>query len=236
VSLKRILFLLPLLAVLMLSLALHAPARLLGGLLPPVLGAEAWGGSCLQGQLSGHYRGQAYYVSWVAAPEALLRGTLRASFSLQGPISAAVSAERRPGGWSAEMDEVTLTPAAASWFGAQMQTPAWQGRQLAVSRARDGIWHDAAGALRTAGGPLQLVLQGQTHAIVLPPARIVLSVRDERLHIDLQQADRKPLGAVILTADGRIEWQLRDRLLRLKAGYASQNDPDLIVLKVSEPL
>lgn len=233
---KRILLTLPVLVVLALSLSLHAPARLLAGLVPVGLGVERWGGTLADGQVSGRFRQQPFHVSWALELPALFRLSLQARVRVQGPLEADLVFQRHPLGWSIHADRLSFQPEASVWVGAGMQLTRWQGGPLRLSRRGDGGWHEASGDLRTPGGPMQLSIQGQVHALTLPPSRLALAVEEDALRVSLMQNDRRPLASVSLSADQRIEWQLRDRLLRLKAGFVSQNDPDLVVLKVSEPL
>ena len=233
---KRILLTLPVLVALTLSLSLHAPARLLVGLVPVGLGVERWGGTLADGQVSGHFRQQPYYLGWTLELPALLRLSLQARVHVHGPLEADLLFQKQPLGWSVQAGHVSFQPAASAWLGPGMQLTRWQGGPLLLSRRGDGVWREASGDLRTPGGPMQLSIQGQVHALTLPPSRMALAVEEDALRVSLMQNDRQPLASVRLSADQRIEWQLRDRLLRLKPGFVSQNDPDLVVLKVSEPL
>ena len=235
-TLKRILLTLPVLVALILSLSLHAPSRLLAGMVPAGLGVERWGGTLADGQVSGHFRQQPFYLGWTLELPALLTMSLQARVHVRGPLEADLVFQKRLLSWSAQVSQVSFQPAASAWLGPGMQLTRWQGGPLLLSRHGDGVWHEASGDLRTPGGPMQLSIQGQVHALTLPPSRISLAVEEDALRVSLMQNDRQPLASVRLSADRRIEWQLRDRLLRLKPGFVSQNDPDLVVLKVSEPL
>ena len=233
---KRFLLLLPVLMALLLSLSLHAPAKLLAGMVPAGIGIERWGGTLVDGQVSGHYRLQPYHLRWTLQLHALFRLSLQADVRLRGPLEADFVLQKRPMGWSLHANRLSLQPAASVWLGTDTQLTHWQGGPLLLDRRGDGAWRQASGELRTAGGPMRLSLQGQLHTLTLPPSRLGLAVEQDALHVSLMQNDRQPLASVRLSADQRIEWQLRDRLLRLKPGFVSQNDPDLVVLKVSEPL
>lgn len=234
---KRFLLALPVLLILLLSLALHAPARILAGLLSPGMQVQAWGGSLVDGQLTGMLGTQPLHLDWTLKPAQLLWLTTALDARAQGPLDARMLLARGPRTWSVSFPQLRLAAGPLPALGGGTVTPAWQGRDLEFARRHAGAWVRGAGSLLTAGGPLRLSLQGQMHELLLPAARISWSVRDEALIGELrQQSDNAALATLTLSADHRIQWQLRDRLLRLKAGYQAGNDPDLIVLTVSEPL
>lgn len=235
---KRLLWLLPALLVLSVSLALHAPARLLASAVPGGIQVAAWGGSVMSGQLAGTRQGRPLFLAWQLRGQDLLRLQAGIDLRVRGDISTDASLRRGLfGGWQLDMARLQLSSEAGAWIGQGMRLPAWQGHQLVLARAGDGRWREADGLLSTTGGALELTLQGQLQSLQLPPATLRWLQRGDDLVGELRQRDGNlPLAAVTLTAGQRIQWQLRDRLLRLKPGYASQNNPDLVVLTVSEPL
>lgn len=217
------------------SLLAHAPARLLSTLLAPAWVASAWGGSLLAGESRGNFSGEPLLVGWQSHPQALARLTLSFDVQSRGGLAADAHVRVSPLSRQLDADRFELTSALASRLSGS-QLPAWSGRNLNLVHA-GGAWQSASGLLRSPGGPVRLNLQGQVHELNLPPALLRLSVRDGGLVIDLrQQEGDAALATVSLLASQRIQWQVRDRLLRLKPGYVSQNDPDLVVLTVSEPL
>lgn len=235
---KRLLWLLPAFLVLMLSLVLHAPARWLAPAVPASLPVSAWGGSVMAGQLAATYRGRPLYAAWRLRWPDLLRLQAGLDLRLRGEIGTdAVLRRGLLGGWRLELSRLTLTAQAGAWLLPGSQLPAWEGRDVVLARAGGGAWREAGGRLASSGGPLQLNMQGQIQSLTLPPVVLRWSLREQDLIGELRQRDGDlPLASVTLTAGQRIQWQLRDRLLRLKSGYSSQNNPDLVVLSVSEPL
>lgn len=235
--LKRIFLALPVLLVFLLSLLLHAPSRLASGFLPPALQVDAWGGSLIDGQMQGRVGLQPVQLGWTWHPASLFRLALALGLDLQAPVKAGLQLQRGPWSLSATIAQLRIPAGAAPWLGPGAVTPAWQGSGLAFTRRHSGAWRQGEGTLMTPGGPLRLNLQGQIQELVLPAARIVWQVKGDDLVGELRQSEgNAALATVTLTGDHRIQWQVRDRLLRLKAGYVSQNDPDLVVLTVAEPL
>lgn len=192
----------------------------------------------MAGQFAATYRGRPLYAAWQLRWQDLLRLQAGLTLRLRGDIGAdAVLRRGLLGGWRLELASLALMPEAGGWLLPGSQLPAWRGQDVVLARAGSGAWREAEGRLTSAGGPLQLSLQGQVQSLTLPPATLRWSLREQDLVGELRQRDGDlPLASLTLTASQRIQWQLRDRLLRLKPGYASQNNPDLVVLTVSEPL
>lgn len=234
---KRVFLSLLLLLTFLLSLLLHAPARVVSGQVPPVLQAGEWGGTLLTGQVSGRYGQWPLYLAWDWRLSALWRLAIGVDAEVRGLVDARVEASRGPLSWRVDMATLRIPAGPSDWLGRGTVLPAWQGGGLAFSRRHGGAWQAGSGSLSTPGGLLKLNLQGQTHEIQLPPARIIWRVSEGALIGDLRQVEgNAALATLTLTADNRIQWQIRDRLLRMKAGYSSQNDPDLVVLTVAGPL
>ncbi len=235
--LKRVLLALPVLLVFLLSLLLHAPSRVMSGMLPPELQVDVWGGSLVDGQLQGRFGSQPVQAGWTWQPASLLRLSLGLGLGLQVPVDADVHVDRGPLSVKLDIARLHIPAGAASWLGAGTVLPAWQGHDLSFVRRHSGAWRSGEGVLTSPGGALRLNLQGQVQELVLPPARIIWHVRGDDLIGELRQSQGDAsLATLTLTGDHRIQWQVRDRLLRLKTGYVSQNDPDLVVLTVAEPL
>lgn len=234
---KRLLLALPVVLILLLSLLLHAPARVISGALPSALQIDAWGGSLLDGQAQGRFQQQPVHLAWDWHPARLLRLSLGLDLLLQGPVSAELMLDRGPLTSALEISRLAIPAGNAPWLGSGTVLPAWQGSGLRLVRSHAGAWRQGEGSMTTAGGPLRLSLQGQVQALVLPPSRVTWRVQNDDLIGELRQIDgNAALATLTLTDDQRIQWQIRDRLLRLKSGYVSQNDPDLVVLTVAEPL
>jgi len=237
VVLKRVGLALPIFLVFLLSLLLHAPARVLSVFMPATLQAGAWGGSLINGQVQGVLGQQPAQLGWDWHPASLLRLALDLDLELQSPVNGSLRLERGPLSLTLDIASLRIPAGAAPWLGAGTVIPAWQGSGLAFARRHSGAWQRGEGSLTTPGGPLRLDLQGQVQQLVLPPARIIWRVKGDDLVGELRQIDgNAPLATLTLTGDHRIQWQVRDRMLRLKSGYVSQNDPDLVVLTVAEPL
>lgn len=235
--LKRLFLAVPVVLVFLLSLLLHSPAKVASSALPPGLQADSWGGSLLDGQVEGRLGLQPVHIAWDWHPLSLLRLSLGLGLTLQGPVSAELMLDRGPLSLSLDITRLRIPAGDAPWLGNGTVLPSWQGSALHFVRRHSGAWSAGEGVMTTAGGPLRLNLQGQVQALTLPPSRVTWQVRDDNLVGELRQvAGNAALATLTLTADHRIQWQVRDRLLRLKAGYVSQNDPDLVVLTVAEPL
>ena len=215
----------------------HAPARLLAPLMPATLGVNSWGGTVFNGQMLGAISQKAFFITWRWHALDVLRLRLSAQASVAGPFDAVMAAAKTPLGWQIALTDLRLPAGPSVLLGAGTAIPAWQSPSLLIARARDGQWTQADGAMLTAGGLLRLNLQGQVQEINLPSATLTWTINNGNLVGDLRQRDgNMALATLTLTADDRIQWQVRDRLLRLKPTYTSTNSPDLIVLTVAEPL
>lgn len=237
VSLKRLAFILFLLMVFGFSALYHAPARLLASAMPPTLGVNTWGGTLFNGQVLGAYKQKPFFITWQWRASELWRLRLTAQASVAGPFDALMAASKSPLGWHMDLTDVRLPAGESVLLGPGTSIPAWQSPVLTIARASNGQWTQANGAMITAGGLLRLNLQGQVQEINLPSAALTWSLNEGNLVGDLRQRDgNMALATLTLTHDDRIQWQIRDRLLRLKPNYTSTNSPDLIVLTVAEPL
>lgn len=235
--LRTVLFILPVVLVGMLSLLVHAPGERVLRWLQPSLPVQAVSGSLATGEAILQLRQQGWHVAWDWQPARLLLLGLGVEARVQGPLQADAAYQRGPLSWRLALSGVSIPAGPAEWLGPGAVLPGWQGDALVFSRRHGGAWRGGEGELRTAGGPFRLDMQGQVQALVLPPALWRWRVVDGNLVGELsQRAGNGALATVTLTADNRIQWQLRERLLQLKPGYAGRNNPDLVVLTVSEPL
>lgn len=240
----RIMLAIPVASVLLLSLLLHAPVSLLATRLDAALSMSdfltppvALGGTVLDGQLQAQRQGRPLYVAWKLRLDALWQLSYGAEINLVGPMALTADWRKSPRSWSLTLPQLQTQAGDASWLQPQLVLPAWRGRHLAFSRANDGRWLEGGGELQTPGGLLRMNLQGQIQEMQIPAAALRWRVVGNNLQGELrQQADGGVLAALTLTADQRIQWQIRERLLRLKPGYLGRNDLDLVVLTVSEPL
>lgn len=240
----RIMLAIPVALMLLASLLLHAPVSLLASRLASAFSANdalaanvEMGGTLLNGQLQMRRQGQPLYMAWQLQLDALWHLAYGADISLAGPMELKAAWQKRPGDWSLAVTDMRTRAGDASWLQPQLILPSWRSTQLAFSRASNGDWRAGSGELQTEGGLLRVNLQGQIQEMQIPASTLRWRVVNTNLVGELsQRADGGALAAITLTADQRIQWQIRERLLRLKPGYLGRNDLDLVVLTVSEPL
>ncbi len=234
----------PVALMLLASLLLHAPASLLLSRLAPALSPFGIvandvrvGGTLLDGQVQMQRQGQPLYLAWRLQLGQLWRLAYGADITLAGPVELRADWQKRPDGWALSLTDVKTQAGDASWLQPQLVLPAWRSSQMQFSRAINGDWQSGSGELQTEGGLLRINLQGQTQEMQIPASVLRWRLVKNNLVGELRQrADDGALAAITLTADQRIQWQIRERLLRLKPGYLGRNDLDLVVLTVSEPL
>lgn len=219
------------------SLVLHAPAQQLARWLPPTVGVMSWGGTVMNGQFSGAFKQQPLYVSWNWQLSSLLLAKLAAETEVRGAVNGNLAVSSSLFGWQATLQRFMLD--SGNWMilppGTQM--PQWQSAGINIERSSDGEWLAADGVLTTVGGAARLMLQGQVQELTLPAATMTLRIDKGSLVAELTQtADKSALARLSLSADNRLEWRVRDRLLRFNPKYISANEPDVEVLTVSEPL
>lgn len=240
----RIMVAIPVALMLLLSLLLHAPASLLASRLASVMSASGtmagnvvMGGTLIDGQLQAQRQGQQLYLAWQLQLGALWRLAYGADIYLEGPIALKAAWQKRPDGWSLMLTDVRTQAGDAGWLQPQLVLPSWYSPKVVFDRTSNGEWRSGSGELQTEGGLLRINLQGQIQEMQIPAAALRWRVVNNNLVGELRQrADDGALAAITLTADQRIQWQIRERLLRLKPGYLGRNDLDLVVLTVSEPL
>jgi hypothetical protein len=241
---KWFLMALPVVLVLLLSLVLHAPASLVLSRLAPVMTANGvdssnagFGGILLDGQLQTRRQGMPLYIAWRLQLSSLWRFAYGADLTLGGPVALKANWQKQPGQWSLQITDVLTQAGDASWLLPQLVMPTWRSEGMRFTRNTQGEWLNASGELVTQGGMLRLNLQGQIQEMQIPAATLRWRIVNKNVVGELKQlADGGDLAAITLTADQRIQWQIRERLLRLKPGYLGKNDLDLVVLTVSEPL
>lgn len=235
---------LPIAIVFLISMLLHAPAQVLLSRLSPALTAGGidpqqvlLGGTLRAGQIQAQRQGSPFYMAWQLKLAALWRLSYGADVILAGPVSLKASWQKQPGQWVVQLSDVQTQGGDASWLLPQLAMPAWRSREMQFARDTSGEWRQGRGELSSNGGLLRLNLQGQIQEMHIPAAVLRWKIVNKNLVGELtQRADGGALAAITLTADQRIQWQIRERLLRLKPGYLGKNDLDLVVLTVSEPL
>lgn len=235
---------LPIAIVFLISLVLHAPASLVMSRLAPMLMTNGvdpqqvvLGGTLRDGQMQMHRQGIPFYMAWQLQLGALWRLGYGSDLTLGGPVALKASWQKQPGKWAIQLKDVQTQSGDASWLLPELAMPAWRSRDMQFARSHQGEWLQASGELTSNGGLLRLNLQGQIQEMQIPASVLHWKVVNKNLVGELtQRADGGALAAVTLTADQRIQWQIRERLLRLKPGYLGKNDLDLVVLTVSEPL
>lgn len=230
------------LLLLIVALVLRAPASLLHKALPAglPLAATAWGGTVWDGQLAwaqGERRG---LLEWKLAGWRLLTGRVAASLRNSGQVPLSGQLVLGPGrlelgGLDGELPVALVQP---------LLPPGWelpgtvQAEGLAVSRAglRSGAWTAAGGRLRWAGGPMQFSLNGMPQQATLPALVLAPRLEGDALVLALAEADSGlGLALVRMGADGQVETQLRERLLRYNPGYRSSGaDPDAVVVSTRQ--
>lgn len=231
----------PVTLVLLVSLLLHAPASVLAPRLasasPLPLVDPAFGGTLLSGQLQMQQQGLPLYLAWQLRLDAWWHLAYGADILVAGPVALKANWLKRLGGWTFSVSDVRTPAGDASWLQPELVLPAWRSSQMTFGRDSNGNWSEGSGELQTEGGLLRMNLQGQIQEMQIPAAALRWRVVNNNLVGELRQRDDGgALAAITLTADQRIQWQVRERLLRLKSGYLGRNDLDLVVLTVSEPL
>ena len=234
----------PVALMLLVSLLLHAPASLLvSRLAPALLSANpvasdmSVGGTMLDGQLQMQRQGQPVYLAWRLRLDGLWRMAYGADIALAGPVQLHAGWQKSPGAWTLTVNDLNTQAGDASWLQPQLVLPSWRSANMTFGRAANGDWRSGSGVLQTEGGLLRMNLQGQIQEMQIPAAVLRWRLVNQNLVGELRQrADDAALASITLTSDQRIQWQIRERLLRLKPGYLGRNDPDLVVLTVSEPL
>ena len=239
----RIMLATPVAIALLVSLLLHAPASMLASRLSTLLSHEAlvadarFGGTLLNGQLQMQQQSRPLYLAWELRLDPFWQLAYGADIRVAGPVALKANWLKRFGGWSLSVSDVKTPAGDASWLQPELVLPAWRSSQMTFARERNGSWSAGSGELQTEGGLLRINLQGQIQEMQIPAAVLRWRIVNNNLVGELRQReDGGVLAAITLTADQRIQWQIRERLLRLKSGYLGRNDLDLVVLTVSEPL
>ncbi|MDP2227715.1 MAG: type II secretion system protein N [Moraxellaceae bacterium] len=234
-------FLLGLLA-LVLALVVRAPASLLHKALPAgaPLSVSAWGGSVWNGQAAWSQGDTRGLLRWQMQGWRLFTGRVVADISNQGAIPLQGQLVAGPGRFelvavSGELPVALVQP---------LLPPGWelpgvvQAESLSVSRGglRSGAWRAAGGRLLWAGGAMQFSLNGMPQQATLPALAMTPRLEGDTLVLALAEAGSGlGLALVRIAADGRVETQLRERLLRYNPAYRSGGgDPDAVVATVRQ--
>lgn len=230
------------LLLLVVALLVRAPASLLQKAVPAHAGVQvtAWGGTIWHGQAVWQGAGAHGLLRWDVAALQLLMARVVADVRADGISPLQGRLILAPG--QAELREVQgALPAALlrSLLPAGWQLPGEvRAEGLGVVRAglRQGAWTGASGALVWGGGPVQLLLNGQLQQMTLPGVRLVPGVEGEALVLVLAESvSGLGLARLVLGADGRVQTELRERLLRYNPAYRSSgSDPDAIVVTTRE--
>lgn len=239
----RIMLAIPVTLALLVSLLLHAPVSMMSSRLAVMLPQEIrdqgvmFGGTLLDGQLQMQQQSRPLYLAWQLRLNDLWRLAYGADIQLAGPVALKATWLNRLTGWTVSVSEVSTQAGDARWLQPELVLPSWHSAGMTFARDDNGNWSAADGELQSDGGAFRINLQGQIQEMQLPAATLRWRVVNNSLVGELRQReDGGALAAITLTADQRIQWQIRERLLRLKPGYLGQNDLDLVVLTVSEPL
>lgn len=226
------------LLLLLVALIVRAPASLLQKVVPAGSPARVtdWGGTVWAGQAAWRQETAQGLLRWTVSPWWLLAGRMQADVRSAGAVPL--------------QGRVTLGPGRLQLQGLQGEIPTAvlqallpQGWQLpGVVRARgfgvgrqgvkQGDWTLATGELAWEGGVLQLVLNQQVQQMTLPPVRIVPQLEGGALVLVMSEASSgMGLAQLRLLANGQVETQVRERLLRYNPTYRSSGtDPDAVVV------
>ncbi len=227
---------------LVLFLLIRAPASLLQRVVPtnPALQVSAWGGTIWRGQAEWVQQGASGLLSWRIKPWGLFLGRAMADIHSEGavPLHGAVSlglhrleVRGLQGEMPGELLDIVLPP---GW----KMPGAVKAANFGVTRAgwHEGAWTAAEGDLAWEGGALQLPLSGQQLQLTLPPMRMTPKLVGDSLQLALTEAGSGlALAEATLLPDGRVETQVRERLLRYSPAHRSSGaDPNAVVASTRE--
>ena len=226
------------LVMLLVALLVRAPASLLQKAVPAHDGlrVSAWGGTVWHGQAAGSHG----LLRWDVAALPLVMARVVADVRTDGNSSLRGRLILAPG----RMEVRELQGALPAAVMSSLLPAGWQlpgevrAEGLGVVRAgvRQGAWTAASGALLWGGGPVQVLLNGQLQQMTLPGVRLVPGVEGEALVLVLAESvSGLGLARLTLGADGRVQVELRERLLRYNPAYRSSGaDPDAVVVTTRE--
>lgn len=227
---------------LLLALAARAPASLLQRALPASLPMQvtAWGGSVWQGQAALAQGESRLFAEWQVQPLSLLAGRLATTLDLRGALQVTGKLRLGLGSWRVEGLQGELpTTFVQSFLPGGWQLPgSIQADNLVVARRgfRQGAWQAGSGQLHWGGGAMQFSVNGQPQSALLPPLVVNVQQEGDALVLALNES-AGGLATVRLTADGQLETQLRERLLRYSPAYrGSGADPDAVVVTTRQAL
>lgn len=225
---------------LVLALVIRAPASIVSRLLPSAAAEQvsAWGGTLWQGQAA--FKGDTpSLLEWQIKPWRMLTGQLVSHIELKG-LTRQLSGEAIVGVRRWQLQNMQGDVPA---FVLQNILPeGWQlpgtihanRIELARSGFQQGNWTAATGSLNWQGGAMRFGVNGQEQQAVLPPLTVQLMLNSDALLLLLEEA-KGQLATVRIAADGALETQLRERLLRYSPRYhGSGADPDTVVVSTRQ--
>ena len=225
--------------VLLVSLVIQTPARVVSHFLPNTLQAmcSAWGGSVWSGQVNGQYKGVQGQLRWQFQPSALLRLKLGIHAEILTSQSH-VNGVLRMGMGTWQLQEVTGQLATSELQGMlsgwQLPNSPLEIQQLNLHHQKDS-WSDSKGSLAWQGGALDYVFNGQRQHVNLPPVVIAIQGQQSSLMMNLQEQQGANLASFVLTGD-RLESRLTQRLLMYSPNYHGVAEPDAVVVTAAQPL
>jgi general secretion pathway protein N len=224
------------------ALVIRAPATILQKILPATASAQVdeWGGSLWQGQALVKTKEKPVLVEWQLHPLALLTGKLAAGVQSKGALPLQGDVVLGFKQWQVKQLQGELPSALIQPFlpaGWELPGSIHIERLLITKQGlKQGPWLEGQGSLRWQGGAMKFSLNGQAQQATLPPLRVEISKENNDLLLTLNEA-AGTLAGLRLMADGQIETQLRERLLRYSPGYhSSGNPPDAVVVTAKQAL
>lgn len=227
---------------LLLSLALRAPASLLQKAVPasaPVR-ISAWGGTLWDGQAEFLFGGEPGFLSWRLQAGRLFTGHAAVVAHVQGALELDGNVELGPGSWRLQ-DMRGQVPVALFQ---SLLPPGWglsgnvQADRVLLARQGfgKGAWLAAGGRLQWAGGPMQYNLGNQSQTATLPALTGTLQLDGQALVLNLtEQSGGLALAEIRLLPDGTLQTRLRERLLRYFNRTSGAN-PDAVVVTTAQKL
>lgn len=226
--------------VLLLSLVIQTPARVVANFLPQTVRAQfsEWGGSMWSGQVSGNVKGVPVQVRWQLQPSALLLlkaaanvELLTADSRMQGQVRLGM------GSWQIQGLKGEIAASELQYFlsGWQLPNQPITLNNIALKH-QSGGWQDIKGDMSWQGGALDYVLNGQRQHVNLPPVALTLSGQQNSLVLGLQEQVSNASLATFTVTGQQLESRLTQRLLSYSPNYHGVAEPDAVVVTASQPL
>lgn len=225
--------------ILLLSLVVQTPARVVGHFLPPAVKpmVTSWGGTVWSGQANWQYRTLQGQLRWSLDPLALVRIGLGLKWELLSPGS------RLSGGVLLGSGRWELKDVQGDLAGSDLRgfLQSWQFPPVPVAvrkvmlAHKGGSWQGSGGQLEWQGGDIVYQINGQKQTLSLPPVVLALDGRAGPLTLLLKEAQGGELATFVLNGD-MLEARLKQRLLMHAAGYQGVAEPDAVVVTSSQPL